>query len=470
MSEFESKHAASTDLQLDLLIAEVESKFIDAEDALSELRHAVRRLKSYRPPVASAEPRPAAAAEAHEWAARDAEPAPSTHGPDEAAREEVSRIVAETRAETQVSRLKLDEETVGVPFWPGPKKAEPAEDKFQFVENYGMDSTSEASWPVTKPGNPLAEPAWAAAEPVDTAPATHDPVEADASDDDDEARREEVARIVAQMRDGRDDEDEASAEQDTSEEDDDESRRHDVARMVAQLHDSVDVEAEPSENGSAPSHGDDEARRDEVARMVAELRNGELETEAASDGAEEADVEAPEAEIAEVVAETQAEIEVEGPSDEEEPAAADDESDEQVRDEVRRAVEAARAELATGYTDSEENLAAGEKRFSFPDWQTTHMEPSGPPVIVIKDSEGRVELARVYETLSRVNCDENAALLNYTPHSVTVGLNAKASVPEVEALTDAVRSVFGRACEVDSDGVRVNVQIGKDLKGKDSAA
>jgi hypothetical protein len=81
-----------------------------------------------------------------------------------------------------------------------------------------------------------------------------------------------------------------------------------------------------------------------------------------------------------------------------------------------------------------------------------------------------VELARVYETLSRVHCDENAALLNYTPHSVTVGLNLKAAVPEVEALTEAIRATFGRACEVDSDGVRVNVQIGKDLKGKDSAA
>jgi len=470
MSEFEPKHSASTDLQLDVLIAEVESKFIDAEDALSELRHAVRRLKSYRPPVAPAEPRSAAAAEAHAWAARDAEPGSSTHGQDEAVREEVSRIVAETRAETQVSRLKLDEETVGVPFWPGPKKAEAAEEKFQLVENYGMDSTSEASWPVAKPRNPIAEPAWAAAEPVDTAPATHDPVESDAGDDDDEARREEVARIVAQMRDGRDDEDETVPEQDPSREDDHEAKRHDVARMVAQLRDSVDVEAEPSENGSAPSHGDDESRREEVARMVAELRNGDLETEADSDGAEEADVEAPAAEVAEAVAQTRAEIDAEEPSEEEEPAAEDDESDEQVRDEVRRAVEAARAELATGYTDSEENLAAGEKRFSFPDWQTTHMEPSGPPVIVIKDSEGRVELARVYETLSRVNCDENAALLNYTPHSVTVGLNSKASVPEVEALTDAVRSVFGRACEVDSDGVRVNVQIGKDLKGKDSAA
>ena len=89
---------------------------------------------------------------------------------------------------------------------------------------------------------------------------------------------------------------------------------------------------------------------------------------------------------------------------------------------------------------------------------------------MIKDSEGRVELARVYETLSRVNCDENAALLNYTPHSVTVGLNVKAAIPETEVLAEAVKAVFGRACEVDSDGVRLNVQIGKDLKGKDSAA
>jgi hypothetical protein len=157
-------------------------------------------------------------------------------------------------------------------------------------------------------------------------------------------------------------------------------------------------------------------------------------------------------------------------TDEAEPALDPNDPDAEVRDEVRRAVEAARAEMASGYANSEDEGGAIEKKFSFPDWQSTHVEPMGPPVIVIKDSEGRVELARVYETLSRVHCDENAALLNYTPHSVTVGLNAKAAVPDVEALTEAVRATFGRACEVDSDGVRVNVQIGKDLKGKDSAA
>jgi hypothetical protein len=95
------------------------------------------------------------------------------------------------------------------------------------------------------------------------------------------------------------------------------------------------------------------------------------------------------------------------------------------------------------------------------------MEPSGPPVIVIKDPEGRVELARVYETLSLVNCDENAALLNYTPHSVTVGLNLRASVPSKEAMEKAIETVFGRMCRVESDGVRVSVDIGM---GKEDAA
>ena len=53
MSEFEPNTARSTDLQLEMLIADVESKFIAAEDALSDLRHAVRQLKLYRPQVSA---------------------------------------------------------------------------------------------------------------------------------------------------------------------------------------------------------------------------------------------------------------------------------------------------------------------------------------------------------------------------------------------------------------------------------
>jgi hypothetical protein len=438
------------DLQLEMLIADVESKFIAAEDALSELRHAVRQLKSYRPPASAStqtqQSQPYVSVPIHEA------PAESGNG---------AHTVASDRSEPETlwePGPKLEEDTVGIPFWPGPARPEPVVPETKRVnENYGLDSTSEASWPIAKPSEPRRpEPEFPTMQrPVD-APSQEYEVAGQpqiAGEDDDEARREEVARIVAQMRGGADDEDPA--------EDDDEAKRHDVARM-ADLRDSTEVEPEEAySNGSAPEAEDDEARRQEVARMVAEMRSGALESDETPD---DSDDEAKREDVAGIVAQMRSESEPDANH------SVDAEDDEEVRDEVRRAVEAARAELASGYKDVDEEKQSFETRFSFPDWQTTHMEPSGPPVIVIKDSEGRVELARVYETLSRVHCDENAALLNYTPHSVTIGLNVATAVPQVDALTEAVKSVFGRNCEVDSDGVRVNVEIGRDLKGKDSAA
>jgi hypothetical protein len=91
---------------------------------------------------------------------------------------------------------------------------------------------------------------------------------------------------------------------------------------------------------------------------------------------------------------------------------------------------------------------------------------SGPPVIVVKDSEGRVELANVYDLLNRIECGESAALLNYTPHSVTVGLPIRAAMPTPEAVENAVIAVFGRSGVVDTDGVRITVEMGADVKRK----
>ena len=220
-----------------------------------------------------------------------------------------------------------------------------------------------------------------------------------------------------------------------------EEPRHDVAKMVAELRAQMAAAGPAPEEIEEPAEEkDEEARREEVAEMVARMRAESMP--------------------AEEVAATDAK------------GAAVDDVD--VRDEVRRAVEAARAEMASGWVKTEAGDAASgeeaaDKKFSFPDWQNAHMEPSGPPVIVIKDPEGRVELARVYETLSQVNCDENAALLNYTPHSVTVGLNIRAAIPTKEALEAAIEAVFGRKCKVESDGVRLSVDIGRD-RDKESAA
>ncbi len=373
-----------------------------------------------------------------------------------------------------------------------------------------MDSTSEGSWPIARPATKK-EPEPAVEEPAEIAAPQSEPVSGLAAGIEDEATgRDDVGRIVVEMRDFSDEASEStSIDEPASDAIADlgaEEQRLDVASVVSDLRGSLDLEPKDAvEATEAPEGDDDEARRQEVARMVAEMRAGdaeepEVETAAGEkseartqdnrwmsapvraeglsaaepevDAPVEDDDEATRDDVASMVAQMRAEIDVGDATD---GGTVSEDPDEEVRDEVRRAVEAARAEMASGYKDSSEEDSSeaspsGDKKFSFPDWQSSRIEPSGPPVIVIKDSEGRVELARVYDTLSRVECDENAALLNYTPHSVTVGLNARASVPEVEALTDAVKAVFGRDCEVDSDGVRVNVQIGKDLKGKHSAA
>jgi hypothetical protein len=99
---------------------------------------------------------------------------------------------------------------------------------------------------------------------------------------------------------------------------------------------------------------------------------------------------------------------------------------------------------------------------SLPDWSQVPLEPAGPPVVVIKDADGRVELASVFETLNEIGCGDGAALLNYTPHSVTVGLPASAPVPTTGQFADAVEMVFGLASRVESVGVRITVSIGVD--------
>lgn len=500
MSEYETKPNASVDLQLQMLVADVESKFLAADDALSELRHAVRQLKAYQPQAGATYEAPAMASPPFTPSEPAYTPppfqAPASPAPDTwaATTEPEAQSTPLTEPQASSSAPRLEEETVGKSFWPGPAQAAPEPEQKPRFEDYGMDSTSEGSWPIARRSE-LASQAesepqataevefQAAAEVEKQEPPAWEPEAPEApaaeAEEDDQARRDEVARFVAQMRDGGDEEDTAPEPVEV----DDEEKRRNVADMVAQLRDSAEVEPEePAENGTLPPGEDDEARRQDVARMVAEMRAGHFDAsgEETSPGQEpEGEEDSKREDVANMVAQMRAEMAGRGASEddetstgiEDESAASDSDAD--VRDEVRRAVEAARAEMASGYTGSEKNEAEGgegDKRFNFTEWQSTHAEPSGPPVIVIKDSEGRVELARVYETLSRVNCDENAALLNYTPHSVTVGLNAKASVPDVDAMTEAVRAIFGRACEVDSDGVRVNVQIGRDLKGKDSAA
>ena len=455
MSEYEHNLPASDDPEWMGLVLDVENRFEVLNEALADLRSAVIRLSSYRPQpqviAEQAEPSQetteAAAAlddavRAFEAAAAlpetpveepDAaivEAAPTANGAtieeappaadDAARREEVSRMVAEARQEHQEHQVTTLHGFDGS--W-----AEQHDDS-------EVDSTSEGSWPMARPmGVPIqppglrhlpdeaSKPAAGLGEFVDSEP--------DVSEEE-EARRQEVARVVAELRGG----ESVGSEVIATEFQADEPGPDDSSSEVSQVESGLE-RAEAEASGEA----DEETRREEVARMVAEMR--------ARDSA--------------------------GGEHEGATVAGEESSDVDVRDEVRRAVEAARAEMASGWvkTDEGETAAAGDaKKFSFPDWQNAHMEPSGPPVIVIKDPEGRVELARVYETLSQVHCDENAALLNYTPHSVTVGLNTRASVPTTEAMEQAIQTVFGRKCRVESDGVRVSVEIGKEPRGNEDAA
>ncbi|HEY7467177.1 MAG TPA: hypothetical protein VIB47_10860 [Dehalococcoidia bacterium] len=468
MSEYERNLPTSEDPEWVGLVLDVENRFEALNEALADLRSAVIRLSSYRPKpqlinaqeatdaVAAMEdavsafeaaatvpespaaaPMPAPAVTELNGASESNGAAPVETEDDAARREEVARMVAEMRHE------------------PLPHADTPPLDSWAAPHDEGeVDSTSEGSWPMARPTGTLMNPPSLnrtfdlepRAELQEDEPAAE--MEAMAGDeampavDADEARREEVARMVAEMKVEAAPADADVAETEAAEEEqggDAESRREDVARMVAELRTRMSsVETEAAET---PAEPEDESRRENVADMVARMR-----AEMMAGGAAE-DVDADD---------------VEGATAEQAGAP----SEEDVRDEVRRAVEAAKAEMAAGWVKEDEG--SGDKpKFSFPDWQTAHMEPSGPPVIVIKDPEGRVELARVYETLSQVNCDENAALLNYTPHSVTVGLNLRASVPSKEAMEKAIETVFGRKCRVESDGVRVSVDIGM---GKEDAA
>jgi hypothetical protein len=202
--------------------------------------------------------------------------------------------------------------------------------------------------------------------------------------------------------------------------------------------------------GEAEPSGEN-TRRAEVQRMVEEMR-GRMSNEALEDdafdgeGGGEGEAEAEAGRVA--------------------PAETSADDDEAKREEARRAVEQMRAELSGGSTHSVVFAPPVAKPAPSLDWSHMQADISGPPVIVVKDSEGRVELANVYDLLNRIECGESAALLNYTPHSVTVGLPIRAAMPTPEAVENAVIAVFGRSGVVDTDGVRITVEMGADVKRK----
>jgi hypothetical protein len=126
------------------------------------------------------------------------------------------------------------------------------------------------------------------------------------------------------------------------------------------------------------------------------------------------------------------------------------------REEVRRAVEAARAEMAAA--DEGPKIVPIVPRPGAPLPKGANFD--GPPIIVIEDPSGRVELSQVFATLSKVDRSAQAALLNYSPHSVTIGLGMLAPVPDPNELVLAAQSVFGRSCTVKLEGNRTAIEVG----------
>jgi hypothetical protein len=162
-----------------------------------------------------------------------------------------------------------------------------------------------------------------------------------------------------------------------------------------------------------------------------------------------------------------------------------------LRDEVRRAVEQARAELEAGTLKpesqdalsspaghgAEEPVAASVEPRSLMEQASPGLPPTQPlehgftfppemerPLpqpssLVIDDPAGRVELVRVYETLYRVGCASQAVLLNYTPHSVTIGFGSR-ELPSAEDLVPAVEAIFERSCEARLENNRLTLHMG----------
>jgi hypothetical protein len=289
------------------------------------------------------------------------------------------------------------------------------------------------------------------APPAEAAPAREEEAPAaDARPVDDEARREEIRLAVERAR-----AEMASAKSNPAPElDPEEARREEVRRAVERARGEMfsGRQQEPSQ-----TQDEDERRREEVRRTVESARSsmswGEMKSDAGTWGQFQPEPggftigpdQAP-------------------PHSMEPAAAADDEAREDLdpeearREEVRRAVEAARAEMMQDEPPPPPRIvplvpAPGSATPRGADF-------NGPPVIVIEDPSGRVELSQVFATLSRVDRSSQAALLNYSPHSVTIGLNMMAPVPSEGDLQSAAQAVFGRECSVRTDGSRTAIEIG----------
>ena len=136
--------------------------------------------------------------------------------------------------------------------------------------------------------------------------------------------------------------------------------------------------------------------------------------------------------------------------------------EEAAREAVRQAVAKARTEMATTGTISEEEPEPVVKQPAFVVPPPHRPERVHPPTITIEDPEGRVELARVYNLLKRLDVAANSSLLNYSARQVSVQLSDAKVPPDGDDVGTAVREVFERQNDVSVDGVNVIVKLGSD--------
>ncbi len=215
---------------------------------------------------------------------------------------------------------------------------------------------------------------------------------------------------------------------------------------------------EPAATGRAEAGAQEEDVRDQVRRAVQQLK-AEIES-----GAAEAEAEPVESvptspvtpfaleEEPEFLAQPAAEL----------PAAEAQEDGEDVREQVRRAVMAARAEMEVGQPAAEggyDTPAAAPGTLAMPA-HSDLLEKNflTAASLVIEDPEGRVELVRVYRTLARLECAATANLANYSSHSVTVQMEEH-NLPSEEDIADAINYAFDRDCAIDVDGNRASIRL-----------
>jgi hypothetical protein len=358
------------------------------------------------------------------------------------------------------SEAELDSASHFESTWTPPpvrRDPEPQEDPIPIrAETPTQQPAQEVSWPSWSVGSPFTEPAaWPYPRPGASSPEGEESskslAEPESAPADREAR-DQVRRAVEQMRA------ELESAAPTVDEDSDavgsttggdagvrEQARHAVGQMQAELAEGAGERSAGDASAGTDAAMEEDAR-EQVRRAVDRMR-----AEIAHAGRDAAQTAVP------------AESGDDRTTEVADPAAAQPGPEIDIREQVRRAVEAARAEI--GGADEQPTKAGSIVEAFDPErLRIPHYEPVlnerflQPAIIVIDDPEGRVELVRVYRTLARLEVAATANLANYSSHSVTVQLEERA-VPAEEQIVDAIVYAFERDCSIDVDGNRASVRL-----------